>query len=509
MSSIRAWSRLPGLRRPRVLTALLLVLVLAAAGCGGDDDSDDDGAASSGSDSAATDDGDSQTPDPEPSDSGSATADDGDSGDSDDGTAADDADAQSGDDADIPEEPIVLTASYRGVTPETIKVGISMLDFQFLVENNYAPAGWGDQQGVWQALIDDLNARGGIYGRQIEAVYDFYSPIGSVEAEETCAILTQDNEVFAVLGGFLGPFAGTVDPCIVGTNETMLVGGEITPSEYAQAAAPWYDTNESTDRSTAILLDLLVETGRAEGAKVFLVTNLAAEPDTPLVQQALADRGIELVESAVIDAPDADQNAQDAIMSVIYERYRASDANTVMLNGNPSAGLRGLQQAGLDGTMPVWANDAAGLENLGESVDRERAQGAITASSASDAEFWADPAMQECVAITEDALGVTVKDPADVVVDDENWFNAVRRYCRVLRLFELLATAAGPELTPDAVTAAVAAGELSDFALPGNAHNSLSADKPYARDEFRLSEYSTAVSDGGLEPLTDLIDIFK
>ncbi len=507
MSSIRAWPKLSGLRRPRVLTALLLVLALAAAGCGGDDDSDDNGAVSADSDSVAADDG-TQTPDPEPSDSDSVAADDGDSGDSDD-DAAEDTDAQSGDDTDMPEEPIVLTASYRGVTPETIKVGISMLDFQFLVENNYSTAGWGDQQGVWQALIDDLNARGGIYGRQLEAVYDFYSPIGSVEAEETCAILTQDNEVFAVLGGFLGPFAGTVDPCIVGTNETMLVGGEITPAEFAQAAAPWYDTNESTDRSTSILLDLLVETGRAEGAKVFLITNLAAEPDTPLVEQALADKGIELVESAVIDAPDADQNAQDAILSVIYERYRASDANTIMLNGNPSAGLRGLQQAGLDGTVPVWANDAPGLENLGESVDRERAQGTITASSASDAELWSDPAMQECVAVTEDALGVTVKDPSDVVVDEENWFNSVRRYCRVLRLFELIATAAGPELTPDAVTAAVAAGELSEFALPGNAHNSLSTDKPYARDEFRLSEYSTAISDGGLAPLTDLIDIFK
>ena len=121
------------------------------------------------------------------------------------------------------------------------------------------------------------------------------------------------------------------------------------------------------------------------------MSNQAAADDVPLVEQALNERGIELVERAVIDAPDADQNAQDAILSVIYERYRASGANTVMLNGNPSAGLRGLQRAGLDGSMPVWANDSAGLENLGESVDRERAQGAITASSATDAEMWPIP----------------------------------------------------------------------------------------------------------------------
>ena len=185
-----------------------------------------------------------------------------------------------------------------------------MLDFAFLVENNFSAAGWGDQQGVWQALIDDLNARGGINGRTVEAVFDYYSPIGTNEAEETCTILTQDNEVFAVLGGFLGPFAGTVDPCIVGTNETMLIGGEIAPEELAQAIAPWYDSNPSTDRQTNTLVNLLVETGRSDGAAVFIISNQASEGDAAGVEAALTDAGVSVLETAVLDAPDSDQPAQ-------------------------------------------------------------------------------------------------------------------------------------------------------------------------------------------------------
>ena len=62
------------------------------------------------------------------------------------------------------------TASWRGVTEDTITVGVSMLDFETLVEINLSPAGWGDQQGVWEALIANLNANGGINGRTVEAV---------------------------------------------------------------------------------------------------------------------------------------------------------------------------------------------------------------------------------------------------------------------------------------------------------------------------------------------------
>ena len=65
-----------------------------------------------------------------------------------------------------PSEDIELTASWTGVTEDTITVGISMLDFDFLVSSNLSPAGWGDQQAVWEALIADLNDRGGIHGPQ-------------------------------------------------------------------------------------------------------------------------------------------------------------------------------------------------------------------------------------------------------------------------------------------------------------------------------------------------------
>ena len=135
----------------RWLIALLAVVALVAAACG---DSDEDSES-----------GDTETESGEESSDDEAEGDDAGSED----TGDDDTGEDTGDDGASGE----LTASAVGVTADTITVGISMLTFPVMVETNLSAAGWGDQEGVWQALIDDLNSRGGINGRMIEPVYDF------------------------------------------------------------------------------------------------------------------------------------------------------------------------------------------------------------------------------------------------------------------------------------------------------------------------------------------------
>ena len=95
----------------------------------------------------------------------------------DDSTADDTAAAADDSTDDAADEPVELTASWRGVTEDTIYVGASMLDFALLQELGFTPAGWGDQAGIWDALIDDLNDRGGINGRMVDIISEFYSPI--------------------------------------------------------------------------------------------------------------------------------------------------------------------------------------------------------------------------------------------------------------------------------------------------------------------------------------------
>ena len=522
---------------------LVAALALIAAACGGGDEADDEvsagdaggastevdssGSDSSESDSSSTDSTDSPAeetatpsegdPEPtepasEPAESGSATE-----------QQADEAEGEATVDEPseeaaapvgwsglvpnmAPDDPSALTTSWRGVTEDTITIGVSMLNFDLLQEMGLTAAGWGDQQGVFQALVDDLNANGGILGRNVVAVYDYYSPIDAADAERACTVLTQDNEVFAAVLGFVGPLAGTADPCFVGTNNTPLVGGEHTPDEMAQATAPWFNVEPSTEDHTSNLLDLLVQTGRTDGARVFVVSHQSATGDEPLVLEGLGARGIEVVGNAVLDANDGDTAAQDQLMQVISERIRADGADTVMINGNPAATIRGLGLNGMLDSVTIWSNNAAGLNNLGETFDHEWARGAIASDGPSELDIWNDDVFQDCVrAVNAAGIGADLRPTAELADDDENWFNPTRRYCGHLSLFAQIAAAAGPDLTPE--TFEQAAYTLTDFVLPGAPANSLSPTKLGARDLYRLTIFDPDVGNGENVPLTELIDI--
>lgn len=491
-------------RRPKTilrLLALLLSFLLLAAACGGDDGGD----AEPVTVVAGGDDGDTADD--------AADGDDGDTAD-DTGDDSDDMADDTGDDGDMaddePEpEPEPRTASWRGVTEDTINVGVLMLDFELLVDINLSPAGWGDQQGVWQALIANLNANGGINGRTVEAVYEYYSPIDPVDAERACTALTQDNEVFAVLGGFVGPLAGTADPCITGLNETILVGGEINAAELEQSKAPWYHPSATVEASTENLLGLLVETGRlTEGMPVFVIAGRAAEATVDPVVEAFEARGADVVGRGVIEANDGETLAQNQQLEVILERFRESGAEAIMIPGNPAATIRGIGLAGLNGQIPVWTNNPAGLNNLGETItDKSIANGVLTSLGATDTEIYEHPLYQsECNDVVAAAMpDADIRPPTEYEEHEENWFNPVRRYCRHLALFVEIATAAGVNLTHDSFRAG--AESLTDFTLPGGAA-SLSATKLGADDLVRLAAFDHTEGDGQTVPVTDLIDVF-
>ena len=437
---------------------------------------------------------------------------------SDDDTAAEDDstadDTATEDDAtdDAAEEPVALTASWRGVTEDTIYVGASMLDFALLQELGFSPSGWGDQAGIWDALIDDLNDRGGINGRMVDIISEFYSPLDAADAERVCAILHQDNETFVNLGGFVGP-AGTADPCVTGTNNTVMVGGEISSAEeLAQANVAWFHTGPTVEFQTINLFNLLVQTGKADGAKVFTMGGAAAADEESFVIEQLEARDIEVVGSALIEALDGDTIAQDNELAVAFERFNASGANTLMVFGTPSASIRGAGAAGLTGEIAIWSNDSGGLGNLGATiVDKSIADGTLVSTGPTDEEIWNDQAFQDqCVAPVQERMPeADFRNPLEYGPEEDNWFNALRRYCHALAIFETIATAAGPDLTPETFEAAAYGPAGSDFQVPGVGPASLAPDKRGAQDGVRLSVYDSTSGDGGIVALTELLDAFE
>ncbi|MBT5139126.1 MAG: hypothetical protein HOM37_08760, partial [Acidimicrobiaceae bacterium] len=318
------------------LTVLALAFTLLAAACSGSDSTSEGDSSSVAAD-------DSSTEDTSTDDSAAASTDD---------SSTDSTEDSASESEDSAESDEPLTASYRGITETEIHIGVAMLDFDALKEFKLVEEGWGDQIVVYNALIDEINSRGGIHGRMIVPHFEHYSPLGSTEAEAACTALTKDIETFAVLGGFQGP-AEVANTCVVDINATVLIGGVQTAERLAVAQAPWVVVGASAGRVLQSMMSVLDQDGRVAGRQVAVVGAVDREEVFDSASDILSEFGVSPVIEIFNDAPAGDVPATDARWEIIAENIRASGADTVLLIGSTQGGLRGIKAAGLD--VEVWA----------------------------------------------------------------------------------------------------------------------------------------------------------
>ena len=98
-----------------------------------------------------------------------------------------------------------------------------------------------------------------------------------------------------------------------------------------------------------------------------------------------------------------------------------------------------------------------------------------------------DPEWADCVELAEEAYGTEVKSSEELVDGETDYWTGMVNACLNLRLFELVATAAGPELTNDSFAAAVET--FGDYTLPGAPFASLGNGKYDGSDTLRLTTW--------------------
>ena len=333
---------------------------------------------------------------------------------------------------------------------------------------------------------------------------DKYSPIGTTEAEAACLRLTEDNEVFAVLFGFLGP-AEVANTCIVGQQETILVGGTITDERMAEARAPWVTERADRQVNAGALLTLLNGEGELQGRSIAVVADPPAADQIDGVVAQLKDLGVEPVLEITTSSSVADLIAQNQEWAALSERIRSAGADTILLIGNPSAGIENATLNGLD--VDIWTTDASGLSNLGGNVNPESARGVITTSSMTGKQVYeTDPRFKECFdAFSAAHPDIEVKHPDTLEEGEPMWFTNLFGHCRFFQLFELLATSAGPNLTHETFTQAIE--NAGEFSIASQPFASLGAGKYNSNDSFQLVAYDPDLgARGQLVPIGPMQD---
>ena len=383
------------------------------------------------------------------------------------------------------EAPILLTDSFRGVTSETIRVGFTSIDFEKfnstygfnLTYANYGPA--------VDTYVAHVNATGGILGRMIEVVHGTFLPVGAATAEAVCVELAEDHQVFAVLNGFSGPGAESVNECFGGLYDTILVGGKPTPEQLERITATWISDDISLGRRGRAFVNLLRETGRLADLGTFMLYGANGDYEATIAdtREALEAAGAD-VALATYNPSTGDEAATLAHMEVLLERARAEGVSTVFFIGEAAYAQEVLFQLGDEFTVLILNGDSTNRWKTDPPLGIEEAGTLLTNRSFTSS---TDPAMADCLAIIEAGLGLEVRSVELLEEGEANYWSATQASCRLFELFRQIAIAAGPDLTNESFAAAAA--QLGSFSISGQPYNSLGPDKFDARDTLSLAEW--------------------
>ena len=363
----------------------------------------------------------------------------------------------------------------QGVTDTTIRVGITYVDLAAI--RSVTNIDHGDYQTAFTAIVDDINANGGINGRKIVPYFAPINPIGTAPAADACTKLTEDDKVFAVIGFFNGsdPLCYLVTHGVPIVSDGPATGASLSAAQQQQAKAPWFSYILSDDHLVPKEIDAFNQQSVFAGHKVAVV-GMAQDQQTVdnVVLPELRKLGVNVVQTAINSAPPTDTNATYQQFELIAQKFQALGADVVIAAG-----------AGASQTWPqaLTVNRSTYLPRLvATSYNSLRAylvqkggynpavlQNAVSGNSQVPAyDGWQDAGMQHCVSVIEAAHPsepVLTPTPSNSNGEPQSWVSA-QSACATVTLFAAIAKAAGATLN---ISTFLKGGEsLTNFSLPGS-----------------------------------------
>ncbi|HLM19092.1 MAG TPA: ABC transporter substrate-binding protein [Acidimicrobiia bacterium] len=348
----------------------------------------------------------------------------------------------------------VAWATAPGVSKDEIKLGVTYVDFEPI--KDIVDISHGDYVKTFNAVIDDLNKKGGVDGRKLVPVYEKVNPLGTAPAQEVCLKLTEDDKVFAVVGFFIldAPL------CYVAQHDTPILGGTMNPTYLKQATAPWM-TLDSGPEVTPRAIDALAAGGAFKG-KVGVVAVAQEEKNLldAVVVPSLKRNGVKYTD-AIIDVPLTDTVAAQQQAGTIGEKFKSEGIKTLLLVGStPTVVSNALKNTDYRPKLVGVPFSTFQGAALNKATDPALWKGSVTSDIAAD---FKDPSLQKCYGMVEKATGDTIVERPPPGTPD--YQASARIACQYISLFSQLAGAAGKDLTVAGF--GKAAQKLGSVTIPG------------------------------------------
>lgn len=399
------------------------------------------------------------------------------------------------------------SSTQQGVTKDTIKIGIPLVDFDAI--KDYIDYTFGDTEAISKTFVDNINKNGGINGRKIVPVYRKYPPIPGQkpDPQSLCTSFAEDDKVFAVVGVFID-FTGQAQQCVAKDHKLVHIGHEIDQ--------PWIDavpgglmlTPDRTKENVAsALISLLGSTGKLKGKTVAVVGDKDNESRVndvilPGLKKVKAKTG----STAILNITGTDTTSAQAQVDSFVEKWKTEGVNAVFLAGNNVSAKqfaesikKGLPKAQLITDTDTALDQAKGEQEAG--VKPNPYEGMITGTGITPSQRWATPnaTLKNCIAVYQKATGTTVPGPDDRKMTSDgksiNTDQALTDACGDLTMFKAIAEKVGPNLTTKNWQKAV--DSFGTIDLPSDKYASLCTGKYGAEDDFQLVAYDSSIGKSG------------
>lgn len=341
-----------------------------------------------------------------------------------------------------------LTASDRGVTPTEIRVGFLMLDLAAAsrLGFNFPGVDPETQQKVYEAMVDDINARGGIHGRKIKPYFRAYDVTSAQDMENACSYLAEDVKVFAVVGQFV---MSQPVLCLTETHKTPNVAPMtqgLPEFLLERSNGLLFSLIPSATRSMRNFAAELDRLGVIGDKQIGIMSDKFLDPDgraMNALKQALGDAGHEVVHMSHLAA---DVSVYSGQVPVEANEMRRKGVDLVLLLSNQLASQQFAQYADGQQYFPGYAvTDFASMASDGGNANMpDSYDGTVAITSMRFNEDLVGlpehPAIESCRRIVEPKLGRKVPPGDDA-------YYVMNQQCGISRIFELAAKAVGPNLT--------------------------------------------------------------
>jgi ABC-type branched-subunit amino acid transport system substrate-binding protein len=334
----------------------------------------------------------------------------------------------------------------QGVTATSIKLGVAYVDLAAIHQLLGITYDEGSYPHAYQALVDNINAHGGINGRKIQLVTTAVSPIGTASDATACTQLTEDDKVFAaILYQQLNPL------CYIQTHSTVTINGYLSGTAPA-GSAPDFTVQPSAASVDPQMIEAFVKAGLFKHKTVGVFgDNADSHEVNSVVLPALQRDHVKVAQTAIDSVPANDLAATNSEQAIVAEKMKSAGVNVLVAVGEGASTWLIAGQANQSSYSPqILATNqevVTAAATAATSNDPAHLKGLITATTTlPPSVIWKTAPMQQCIKTIERAYpGERISAPPAKVTFNGAYISAFDA-CQNITLFEAAAKAAGKTL---------------------------------------------------------------